>query len=178
MGTDWYTGQNFKKKKKRGQLETRSRPQHVFAPVQVKTALISIEGGVRVPHWATLSPQARGPRGGPHAKEARSPELWRLTQTSPPPTPCPSTAGVCEQWACFGRECPRHSCWTVQGGESFWSGGLGGNENSPGEQRGEFCAVICYGKKEKTGTEGERESVCVCVRVHARTQVVKQSLPI
>lgn len=53
MDPDRYTGQNLKKKK---QLETGYLPQHVFSPVQVKAAFISIEGRVRVQHQATLSP--------------------------------------------------------------------------------------------------------------------------
>lgn len=36
--------------------------------------------------------------------------------------------------------------------------GLGGKENSPGERQGEFSTDICYGKKEKIGTGGERNS--------------------
>lgn len=58
--------------------------------------------------------------------------------------------------------------------------GLGGNENSPGERRGEFSTVICYGKIEKTGTGGEGgsrggeglggdESPSVCVSSGDRT---------
>lgn len=133
-------------------------------------------------------PRRGGPGVGHMWGSLASVELWRLTQS-----PHPESAGCLWTVGLFWKRVSTPQLLNSSGGESFWAGGLGGNENSPGEKRGEFCTVICYGKKEKTGTGGEwgnhvrggegvrgDDSVCAtvyfCVRVCSGGKLVPPNI--